>query len=798
MSADATRAGPPEPSGRYIGTEQLRVEDEFLLRGAGRFLDDTPIPPGTAHLAFVLSPLAHARILNIDSRAAQALPGVSAVFTGEDLAPLIAPLTATIDIPGYKTVGRPALARERVRFVGEAVAVIVAQSAYIAADAVELVDVDYEPLPVVASMEPALEPEAALVHPELGDNKLFESHFSTDGFDAIFDAAPQHLSETFHTRRVAGVPLEPRGCLAIPDHFGGALTFYTSSQIPHLVRTALAEMLAFDEARIRVVLPEVGGGFGTKAHVYPEELIAAALALKLKRPLKWVQDRREELLTNIHSRDHRYDLDVAFDGAGVVQAVRVRLLTNAGAYSSYPFGCTLETTGGVRMLPGPYQIQNYACACFAVATHTCPSGAYRGVAQPSCFLAIEGVMDRIGRRLGIDPAEVRRRNIVRPDEFPYVNVVGVRYDSGSYLESLDKALENIDYEAFRKAQPTDRRSADGKLRGIGICCFTEISGAGAPGWRARGLTRIPGFDSASIRVEPTGKVVAAISQASAGQGHYTTFAQIVAEELGARIEDVTILEGDTAVAPYGTNTFASRSAVTGGGAAIRASETVREKMRRIAGEMLEASSADIVLVHGEAHVRGVPDLKVTFRDIAETAYSMNSYTLPSGEGYGLEATNYYDPPLATMANATHVALVAVDPSDGTTVVERYVVVHDCGRIINPMVVNGQIHGGTVQRLGEALFEELFHDEEGQLLNASLLEYLLPTSMDVPDIEVDHIETPAVDAVGGFKGVGEGGVIGAVPAIANTIADALAGLGANVNFVPLPPSRVLSLIYPDDQ
>ena len=777
---------------RYIGTEQLRREDEYLLRGVGRFVDDLPEPRDTIHLGFVLSPQAHARIAGIDAGAAEALPGVIAVLTGEDLAPLIKPIVTTVDFDGYKTTGRHAIARDKVRFVGEAVAVVLADDRYTVADAVELVQVDYEPLPVAASMEAALAADAPLVHEDLPDNILFHNAFATDGFDDAFATGAHVLTESFHTGRVAGVPMEPRGCLAIPDHFGDSLTFYTSSQVPHIARTALASLLDHPESRIRVVLPEVGGGFGTKAHVYPEDFVAAALALKYKRPVKWIQDRREELLTNIHSRNHQYDIEVAVDDAGVIQAARVKILTNAGAYSCYPFGCTLEPTGGARMLPGPYRIRNYAYDAYSIATNTCPSGAYRGVAQPTCFLTIEGMMDRIGRHLGIDPAEVRRRNIIRPDEFPYVNVVGVRYDTGSYLESMERAIGMIGYDDFRAHQPADRLT-DGKYRGIGICCFTEISGTGAPGWRARGLTRIPGFDSANVRIEPTGKITVAMSHASAGQGHYTTFAQIVADELGARLEDVTILEGDTAVAPYGTNTFASRSAVTGGGAAIRASAVVSQKMRRIASEMLEAAAEDIVLTGSEAHVQGVPQLKVSFTDIAETAYSMNAHALPEGEEFGLEATDYYDPPLATMANATHIVQAAVDAADGTVEIERYVVVHDCGRIINPMIVNGQIHGGAAQGLGEALFEELIYDTEGQLQNASLLEYLLPTAMDMPDVEVDHIESPTIDAVGGFKGVGEGGVIGAVPAIANAVADALAGLGANVNTLPLKPSRVLALI-----
>ena len=786
MAASTTAAG------GYIGQSILRREDAYLLRGHGRFIDDLSESRDQLHLGFVMSPHAHARILAVDTAAAKALPGVIDVLTGADFAKITKPMCTEIDFPGYVRNERPVIAVDKVRFVGEQVAVVLAESPYISQDAIDLVHVEYEPLPVSADLETARQAGAPLVHDHIERNTIFQAKFKTENFDEEFAKGELVLKERFRSGRVAGVPIEPRGCLAVPDHVGDSLIFYSSTQIPHLLRTKLSLCIGCPEPRIQVVVPEVGGGFGTKAQVYTEEIVAAALALKYRRPVKWIQDRREELLTSIHARDHRYDIEVAFNREGVIQAVRVELLTNAGAYSSYPFGCTLEPTGGARMLVGPYKIRNYAYQAYAVATHTCPSGAYRGVAQPTCFMTIEGMMDRIGRKLGIDPAEVRLRNIIPTRDLPWVNAVGVRYDTGSYEESLRRALETIGYDEFRKAQPKDRL-VDGKYRGVGICCFTEISGTGTPGWRARGLVHLPGFDSALIRVEPTGKVTAYMSHANGGQGHLTTFAQIVAEKVGARFEDVTIIEGDTAVSPYGTNTFASRSAVTGGGAAIRASGKIAEKMKRIAGHLLEASAQDIVLVDGQASVVGVPGMAVSFQDIAKTAYSMNNRGLPAGEEFGIEANDYYDPPLATMANAVHIATVAVDAEDGRVTIERYVVVHDCGRIINPIIVNGQIQGGTAQGIGEALMEELIYDAQGQLMNANLLDYLLPTALDVPDYEIDHIESPSIDTVGGFKGVGEGGVIGAVPAIANAVADALSGISVNINRIPLRPSDLSRLI-----
>jgi len=777
---------------RYVGQEILRREDDYLLRGRGRFVDDLATPQDTVHLGFVMSPHAHARIVAIDASRALAHAGVIAVYTGEDIAKLVRPIVAEIDFPGYIRHGRDAVARGEVRFVGEQVAVVVAESAYAAHDGIELVEVEYEPLPAACDLETATQAGAPLVHAAIPSNLIFKGQLSTPDFEAGFARGEHVIRERFRSGRVAGVPMEPRGCLALPDHVGDRIVFYSSTQVPHLLRTALARCLDVAESRIRVVVPEVGGGFGTKAQIYPEEFVVAALAFDLRRPVKWIQDRREELLTNIHARDHIYDVEIAFDGQGVVHGLKLRLWTNAGAYSTLPFGCTLEPTGGARMLVGPYRISSYAYETHAVATHTCPSGAYRGVAQPTCFMAIEGLMDRIGRRLGIDPAEIRLRNMVPTKDLPWVNAVGVRYDTGSFVESLQRALATVDYAGFRARQPADRL-VDGKYRGIGICSFTEVSGTGTPGFRARGLIRMPGFDSGIVKVEPTGKVTAYVSHANGGQGHLTTFAQVVADALGADLADVTIVEGDTAATPYGTNTFASRSAVTGGGALIRASTKVKDKIRRIAGHMLEAAAEDIVIDGGRAFVVGVPQVGLDFARIAETAYSMNNVGLPEGDGFGLEATDFYDPPLVTMANAVHIAQVAVDAGDGRVEIERYVVVHDCGRIINPMIVNGQIHGGTVQGIGEALMEELVYDAEGQLQNATLLDYLLPTAEDVPDLEIDHIESPSIDAEGGFKGVGEGGVIGAVPAIVNAVADALAGLGVNINRKPLRPSLLVRLM-----
>lgn len=771
----------------YVGKSTLRREDEYLLRGKGQFLDDLPEPRDVLHASFVLSPHAHARITNIDCSAALALDGVVAVLSGNDIAPLVKPMDSGTVIDGYINSLRDVIATDKVRFVGEYVAVVLAEHPYIAHDAAEMVEVEYEALPAVAQIEQALADEAPLVHEHIKGNVSFHSEFSTGDVDGAFSGDVLTLKKTFRTGWAGGVPMEPRGCFALPEHVGDAITLYTSTQIPHIIRSGVARHVGMSESLLRVVVPEVGGGFGTKANVYPEEIVTVALARKFRRGVKWVQDRREELLNNIHARNHVYHVDVAFTRDGVIAGLKLELFTNSGAYTSFPFGCTLEATGGARMIMGPYRLRNYAYKIATVVTNTCPAGAFRGVAQPSCFMAMEGIIDRIGRKLGLDPAEVRRRNLVQPSEMPWVNAVGVRYDTGSYNECLQRALEISDYDGLR-ARQAGGRLIDGKYRGVGICCFTESTGTGAPGWRARGLASIPGIDSAMVRVDPTGKVFATISQAGAGQGHLTTFAQLVADEVGVRIEDVTIVEGDTALTPYGTGTVASRSAIAAGGAVIKASRQLVAKLKRLAADRLEASPDDIVIADGRAHVAGVSDLGIDFEQLARWSYGFGP-PLPAGEQHGLEVTDVYDPPMVTIANAVHIAMVAVDPSDATVTIEKYVVVHDCGRVINPMIVDGQIHGGVVQGVGGVLMEEFVYDDEGQMMNANLLDYLLPTSMDVPDFIIEHIETPTTDAIGGFKGVGEAGVIGAVPSLVNAINDALADVGADIGHIPLKPSSL---------
>ena len=773
------------------GQPMVRREDDRLLRGRGHYLDDVPVPANTLHASFVLSAQPHADITGIDTEDAASLEGVFAVITGHEIAQIVKPLYVHADSPGYRAPARDVMAKDRVRFVGEYVALCLADTPYLALDAADRVYVGYEAQPSVSDALKALEPEAPVVHEALGNNIMFHAAAATEGFDAAFDAAPHHLTETFRLGRVAALSMEPRGCLAIPERGGEALVFYTSTQIPHLVRSALAEFTGLSESAIRVVTPEVGGGFGMKSHVYPDELMVAALAMRYRRPIKWVQDRREDLLTNTHARDHRLTLSAAFDEEGRILALRNHVVVNSGAYSSYPYSCNQEPLSAARMALGPYKIAYYAYDTTGVSTHTCPTGAYRGTGSVSAFFAIEGMIDRIARKLNLDPAEVRRRNLVNDADFPYTNAFGMRYDTGSYQEALSKALEMFDYDGFRAAQTPDRL-VGGRYHGVGIATFIELSGVGSSGWGQRGVHAIPGYDSATLRIEPSGHITVLTSQAAAGQGHYTTFAQLAADHLGARYEDVTVQEGDTSTAPYGTNTMASRSALVSGAATIMAAEKLTAKIRRLAAASLGAEADDIGLGNSTAFVKHDPTRAITFRDIAKSAYSIGR-RLPAGEEYFLQETAVFDPPIATVANATHIASVSVGADDGQVRLEKYVVVSDCGRIINPMIVDGQILGALVQGIGEALMEEIVYDASGQLQNGSLLDYLLPMAMDVPDVQIHHLETPGIDTVGGFKGVGEGGLMGAVPAIANAVADALSGIGGRIRAVPIRPDTVLEMI-----
>ena len=736
------------------------MEDARLLRGRGRYVDDIVLPRMLV-AAFVRSPHAHALIARVDGAAARALSGVDAVVTGADLARVTRPLAPRLTGDGFfRPTAWPALAHERVRFCGEAVAAVVAADAYIAADARELVTVDYEPLPAVTSIDAALAREAVLCRREQ----------SRGDIDGAFATAAVTLRETFEHGRCAASPLEPRGLVA--DWDGDVLTVWASTQTPSILRRALADVLGLDVTRVRVIAPDVGGGFGVKMHVFPEDVAVAALARQLGRPVKWTEQRRENLSAAAHARQQRMEVELAASADGRVLALRARALSDGGAYHVYPLTGLLEPLGSASMLPGPYRTANYAYEVITLATNKPPLGAYRGVGMTMGAFVMERLLDLLAARLSLDPAEVRRRNLIPRDAYPFTSASGMLYDSGDYPKALEQALAMADYERVRAAQRT-ARAADRPL-GVGIACYTEYTGMGSDVFRRRGMEDVPGEEAASVTMDGDGTVRCATSFPSQGQGHATAIAQVVADRLGVSLERVRVEAVDTNAGPHGSGTFGSRGAVSIGGSVQVAADQVRGKLIALAAQRLEAAEADVVLTDDRAFVRGFPDRTLAVGELARLAYS------PSA----LHATVRFDPPGPTFSGAVHVAVVALDPETGVVTITRYVVVEDCGPLLNPMLVDGQIHGAVTQGIGEALLESLAYDEAGQLLTGTLMDYALPRAGDTPAFEIGHLETPSPRMPGGLKGMGEGGTIGAPAAIANAVADALRHAGLRITALPL--------------
>jgi carbon-monoxide dehydrogenase large subunit len=775
----------------YVGAPVPRREDDRLLRGSAVFIDDLPEPHGTAFLAFLRSPHAHARIKSIDVSRAKSARGVAGVFTGADVRAKTKPMTSPT-LKGQPMLIRPNMAVEVVRYVGEAVAVVVAEDPYLAEDAVELIDVEYEQLAAVFSADDALTPNAPRVHDYLPSNVVFNLKYAVPGTDDAFARASHIEADRFITQRLSHVAMETRGFLTAFDRGTNKLTHYASAQLPHKMRWELADTLQLPEKNVQVIAPHVGGSFGMKTLTFAEDVVGAVIARELNRPVKWLQDRQDDLALS-HGRDFQFDVEMAFGSDGKILGVRNKIVVNIGAYPLWITTAGLDAGGAGHHMMGPYRIKHYSYDASSIVTNKAPTGSYRGVAAPICMFATETLLERAAPKLGLDPIELRRRNLIRRDDLPYTNAVGVTHDTASHLDCLNKALELADYEDF-KSRYSGRLGADGKYRGIGVACITDHTGQGTSITRSRGqASRWPGHDGASIRMEPDGKVIAYVSFASQGQGHATVFAQIIADHLGMPIEDVTIEQGDTATMPFGTGTGASRAAVAGGGAVIKASVRVANKLRRIAAHLLEASEEDIELADGKASVVGVPNLSVDIAKLAETAYMIGPGELPPGEPIGIEATEHYDPPTSSYSNATHAACVAVDSQTGRVTVERYVVVHDCGRVLNPMIVEGQVVGAIVQGIGSVLTEAMRYSEEGQPTTTTLLDYMIPTFLDVPDIELSHMESPSTTNLGGMKGAGEGGVTGAVPVIALALRDALSRFKPNFTKLPILPDALVDVM-----
>jgi carbon-monoxide dehydrogenase large subunit len=770
---------------RNIGARVRRVEDRRLITGSGRFTDDHAAP-GALHVAFLRSDQAHARIEHVDTAAAAGMPGVAAIFTAADLEGIVGPVRATSRMADYHPTTIYPLARGKVRHVGEAIVAILADSRELAEDAAEQIAIEYRALDPVIDPEAALAAGAPLLHDEAGANVLAAREFVRGDTAAAMAAAPVRVVGRFRVRRKTPAAMEPRACLAEWDRRRETLTLTTTTQVPGIIRDLLADLFEMPGHRIRVVAPDVGGGFGGKASLYQEEILVAALARHLRRAVRWTGTRLEDLATTSQAFDEIVDAELGLDAEGRILALAAEAIGDVGAYSIYPWTAALEPVQVVSFLPGPYRVTAYRGRVRAVATNKAPTGPYRGVGRPVAAFVTERLIDMAARKLGLDPVELRRRNLVRPEEFPYRAASGIVWDRSGFIECLEGACAAIDYPALRMAQAKAR--AEGRLYGIGVASYAELTGIGSRISAAPGMPINTGTETATIRLDSTGAVSGAFGISSHGQGLETTLAQVIADELGARLQDIEILHGDSAVVAHGTGSYASRSAVLAGGAATAAARLLKERVIRAASHLLEAAVEDIDAADGRVFVAGT-DRSMTFREIAKAVYSEMG-RLPRDAREELEVTKVYDPFFGTTTSSTHLAALEIDPETAAVTIHRYVVAEDCGRVINPMIVEGQVHGAVAQGIGAALYEEVIYDEGGQLLTASLAGYAIPIAAGIPAIETLHIETELPATLGGFRGMGEGGTIGAPAAIANALADAL---GADIFEIPMTPERIFRLL-----
>jgi carbon-monoxide dehydrogenase large subunit len=776
---------------RLLGARIRRKEDPRFITGRGLYTDDVRVP-GTLHAAFIRSPHAHARIRSVDASRARELPNVAGVFTGKDLADGgVNGIPVGWLLPGLKPSNHRALATDRVRYVGEPVAVVVASDAYAARDAAELVAVDYEPLPAVADSARALEDGAPLIRDDAPGNVCFEWEIGdAAAVDAAFAGAAHVVRQHMTNQRLIATAIEPRASLAQYARASDELTLYVTSQNPHVHRLIMgAFVLGIPEHKFRVISPDVGGGFGSKVFVYPEEVVVSWLARILEVPVKWTAERRESFVADAQGRDHITDAEMALDADGKILGLRVKTLANLGAHLSL-FAPAVPTYLYGTLLSGQYEIPAIHAKVTGVFTNTTPVDAYRGAGRPEACYLVERMVDLAARTLGLDPAELRRRNFIPSDKFPYLTPVALQYDSGNYAPALDRALEMVGYTKLREQQK-GRAAGDAKYVGVGLSSYIEACGL-APSQVVGQLGAQAGlYESAVVRVHPTGKVTVFTGSHSHGQGHETTFAQLVADKLGCTIDDVEIVHGDTGRVQFGMGTYGSRSLAVGGTAIAMSVDKIVEKGKRIAAHLLEAAPEDVEFDGGSFAVRGAPGRSKALAEVSLAAYL--AHNMPAGLEPGLEATTFFDPSNFTYPFGTHVAVVEVDAETGNVKLLRYVAVDDVGNVVNPMIVDGQVHGGIAQGVGQALYEGAVYDEGGQPLAASLMEYGVPKAANFPPFELDRTTTPSPVNPLGVKGVGEAGTIASPVAVANAVMDALAPLGVTHIDMPLTAPRVWQAI-----
>jgi carbon-monoxide dehydrogenase large subunit len=762
---------------RWVGRPLPRYEDPVLLQGRGRYTAD--LAWGARRLRFVRSPVARGRILRVS--APPEVPIITAAVLGD-----VKPICPRLDRSDYVPVAQPILAHNRVNFVGELIAAVIADTAVEAEDRAELVSIEIDAETPVVTLDQALAPDAPLVHEAAARNTLIDARFETSGVAAALAAANQVVEFVFTSGRQAAVPLETRGAVAAFDSATGRVTLSASTQMPHLLRTGIADVLGIPESELRVIAPEVGGGFGQKMPLIPEYVIAVWAARHFACTVAWIEDRLENLTASFHARDQRLHLRGAFDADGRLLAIDADVLCNVGAYSSFPVTCGVEPLMALADMPGPYRVPEYRVRARGIASNTCPMAPYRGVSRPVITAAMERLMDCAALRLGLDALEIRRRNLVT--DFPHTSVTGVMHDAGSYREAMETAAHVVDIAQFRARQQAAR--AEGRWLGLGISVFAERTGPGTPAFAARRMVITPGFERVELAMDPSGSLEARIGSSPHGQGLKTTLAQLIADETGVMPDKIRVVAGDTDRSPYGWGTFASRSLVIAGGACKLAAAALRERLQAVAGQILEAAASDIEIADGRAFVRGT-DLSVEVQQLARAAYHQ-SHRFPAIAETGLSAMATYDP-YGTFSNACHIAIVAVDIATGQVQIERFVVVEDAGRLINPMIVEGQIHGGVAQGIANALYERVIYDDRGNVLTGSLADYPVPTTTEIPRIEIHHLETLTEASVTGAKGVGEGGTIGAPAAVLNAVSDALAPFGISIFEMPITPQRISQLL-----
>jgi carbon-monoxide dehydrogenase large subunit len=764
------------PISKFVGARIKRREDPSLIRGLGRFVDDVRLP-GMLYVAILRSAHAHARINSVDTGAARRHPGVVAVFTGAELRDQIGALPTTADNPTLRIPKHYVLAIDKVCYVGDGVAAVIDEYRYAARDALDLIAVQYEPLAVVTDAEKALTPGSPVIHAEWPDNTAFRWEHKQGDVDKAFKQAHRVVKQKLVHQRLAPNAIETRGVVARYLAADKELTVWSSTQIPHILKTHLSKLLNLPEGQVRVIAPDVGGGFGSKLNVYAEEALLGYLALKLNRPVKWSEERSENMRATIHGRGQVGEVEAAVKKDGTILGLRYKVVADIGAYHQLFTPAIPPFTG--LMLSGCYKIPAIGIEVNAAFTNKMSTDAYRGAGRPEATYVIERLMDRVAQELKIDPVRVRQKNFPQPKEFPFKTATGLAYDSGNYQRALDKALKLAGYQKLRREQK--RLRSRGRYLGIGLSTYVEICAMG------------PGFwEYGKVEVEPTGKVKVLTGASPHGQGQKTSFAQIVADELGVALDDVEVIHGDTAVVSKGIGTFGSRATAVGGIAVYQAAEKVREQARELASHLLEVDADDLVFSDGRFGVKGVPRKALTIAQIAQRAHAAKS--LPKGMESGLAAESTFEPSNFTFPFGTHICVAEVEPETGKVEIKKYVAVDDCGKVINPLLVDGQVQGGIVQGLGQALFEEVVYDENGQLLTGSLMDYALPRAADLPRLKLARTETPTPVNPLGIKGIGEAGTIGSTPAVVSAVVDALAPFGVKHIDMPLTPQKIWRLCH----